>query len=59
MNGLGFVAVGQKELYIEEFVIAPSPKVEKKMTETPVVEESTEQAKEKPEEVVIDEQASE
>jgi len=26
-------------LFIEEFVIAPSPKVEKKMTETPVEED--------------------
>jgi aminopeptidase C len=29
IKGLGHIAVGQKQLYLDEFVIAPHPKLEK------------------------------
>ena len=33
-NGLGYIAIGQKNLYIDEFVIAPNPSIEKTEAES-------------------------
>lgn len=34
INGLGYIAIGQKSLYIDEFVIAPNPLIEKAEAES-------------------------